>query len=307
MAELFAGNAAEVIGGVDAAAAAEMTLQGLSFATGQTKKAIISIRDDRDYEKVELKVREMEKLKSSNQALGGLGDVAALAEKVQGAVDAAVDAATAAAKAAGMKISTGGYTRSIEVQFNPSSIQLSGFAGDEDVSISEFSQGGNGGIRSGSVGAQVELNVKLIFDHTSNTAAFQQDLLNLMNANTLMSAAGSKLKDAVMGRARESVQISVEAFIAALRNDKTRAVCFEWGDMKYEGMLRQVYSNYTMFDMNGNPIRAEVTLNLYLVESTESVLKDYSNGYWFAAYKDAFIKGNPVAELALKSAAMEAD
>ncbi len=306
MADMFANSFAEVAGGTAAAVAAEGTLQGLSMLTGQTRKAIISIRDDRDYESAELKIREMEKLKAANPALGGLGNVEALAD-LENAVNNAVDVAAKAASAAGIKIATGGYTRSIEVQFNPSSIQISGFAGDEDVSISEFAQGGNGSIRSGSVGAQVELVVKLIFDHTSNTAAFQQDLMLLMNANALMSAAGSKLKDVLTGKARESVQISVEAFIAALRNDKTRAVCFEWGDMKYEGMLRQVYSTYTMFDMNGNPIRAEVTLNLYLVESTESILKDYSNGYWFAAYKDAFIKGNPVAELALKMARMDAD
>lgn len=300
--EMF-GTGAQVAGGLAAAAAAEHTVNVISALSGQTKKAFISIRDDRDYENAALKIKEMDELKSANPALGGLGDVAAL-ESITNSV---VDATAKAAKAAGLHISTGGYTRSIEVQFNPSTIQISGFAGDEDVSISEFAQGGNGSIRSGSVGAQVEMTVKLIFDHTSNTAAFQQDLMNLMSANALMSAAGSKLKDMVTGKVRESVQISTEAFIAALRNDKTRAICFEWGDMKYEGMLRQVYSNYTMFDMNGNPIRAEVTLNLYLVESTESILKDYSNGYWFAAYKECFIKGNPVAELALKNADMDAD
>jgi hypothetical protein len=295
----------EVLEGAIASAAAIGTSEAIAKVTGQSAKALISVRDERDYQKAGLKINEMEKLRVHHPATAGLGPVGNLTEAAKAV--ATSNLVEMGLEALGVKVAKGGYTRSMEVQFNPSSIRLSGFAGDEDVSISEFSQGEGGSIRSGSVGAQVELSFKLIFDHISNTAAFQQDLLLLMNASSLASAAGQKLMDAIKGRTKNSVQITVEAFIACLRNDKTRTVCFEWGDMRYEGVLRQINTAYTMFDMNGLPVRAEVGVNMYLVETEEKTLKDYSNGYWYNAYKAAFITGNPVAELAMEFGDLEFD
>ncbi len=302
---IFPDRGVEVLEGAAIAAAALGTSKAISAVTGQTTRALISVRDERDYQKAGLKIKNMEELRVHHPAMEGLGPVGNLSDAAKATatgnlMDMALDKA-------GVKVAKGGYTRSLEVQFNPSTLRLNGFAGDEDVSISEFSQGQGGSIRSGSVGAQVELSFKLIFDHTSNTAAFQQDLLSLMNASSLASAAGKKLLNAITGKKANSVQVSVEAFIACLRNDKTRTICFEWGDMRYEGVLRQVNSNYTLFDMNGLPVRAEVGVNMYLAETEQDTLKDYSKGYWYKAYKAAFITGNPVAEMAMEYGDIEFD
>ena len=108
------------------------------------------------------------------------------------------------------------------------------------------------------------------------------------------------MKDAAMdmltGNVSVSVQQTVEAFIAIMRNENCRMVCFEWGDLKYEGSLRRLNTEYTMFDITGAPIRAKVRMSIYLVETSDSVLRDYSNGHWFDAYHEAFIMGNPLAE-----------
>ena len=59
-----------------------------------------------------------------------------------------------------------------------------------------------------------------------------------------------------------------------------------------------------MFDQLGNPIRAEVGLMLYLVESSTL---DYSKGYWYDVYTEAFIDGNPLAEAYLAMADLPED
>ena len=145
----------------------------------------------------------------------------------------------------------------------------------------------------------MDFSVSLIFDQVSNTAAFQQDLLTISSSRGIQM--GGKIVTDVVGGffgggKPQSVQVMVEAFIAALRNDKTRMVCFEWGELCYEGMLRQVNTNYTMFDMLGNPVRAEVGLVLYLMETSAKGISDYTDRYWAVAYEEAFINGNPLAE-----------
>ncbi len=273
-------------------------LNSVMTATGSVEKATIWIRDEREL----LKKGIVKSGASGYVSSKGVGMLAA-ASTLTSYTPSVLDGVTNAIKSAvGIDLTSkkikrlqkGGYNRSIPVQFNPTSLRISGRGGDDDVQINNYTQAGRG-IGRGAMGFQIELSLNLIFDQVSNTAAFQQDMLTLSSSRAVSSAANI-VNEVALGRKTQSVQVVVEAFIAALRSDKTRMLCFEWGEMMYEGMLRTVNTEYTMFDINGNPVRASVGLLLYLIESTEDGLRDYSNRYWYQAYYDAFIKGNPAAE-----------
>jgi hypothetical protein len=279
-------------------------LNSVMTATGSVEKATIWIRDERELLKKGIK-KEGAKGYVSSKGLGMLGAASSLTSYTPSVLDGVTNAIKSAV---GLDLTSkkidrlkkGGYNRSIPVQFNPTSLRLSGHAGDDDVQITNFTQDGRG-IGRGAMNLQIEMSLNLVFDQISNTAAFQQDMLTLSSSRAISSVANIA-GNMIFGSKTQSVQVIVEAFIAALRSDKTRMVCFEWGEMMYEGMLRTVNTEYTMFDILGNPVRANVGLLLYLLESTEDGLKDYSNRYWYKAYYDAFIKGNPAAEAMTKLA-----
>ncbi|MBR1861748.1 MAG: hypothetical protein IJ796_07810 [Lachnospiraceae bacterium] len=264
-----------------------------STVTGNVAKAVIKIKDKRNLNEDDLNEREMAKIQSTI-AFGDIAELSAIAD----AANAAAGALKDVADALGVDLGDG-YTSKLEVQFNPTSIRISGYAGDDDAQIMDFSQNGRG-LTAGALSCNLQMSVNLIFDQISNTAAFQQDMLTFSSSSLASMGKGAltAAKDLLFGGKKLSLQMIVEAFVATMRNEKTREVCFEWGDMKYEGVLRQVNTDYTMFDINGNPVRATVGLSIYLRDNKE----DYSNGYWFDAYTAAFIDGNPMAMAALKMA-----
>ncbi len=273
--------------------ALDAVMNAVSTATGSVEKAYIRLRDQRSLKEKDLK--PVGPTPVLNSPLAGLVDTSALsaATSIAGSIRSAVSSKLGLTSQAPAE-----YNKSIEVQFNPSSIKISGHAGDDDVQITSYSQDGCG-IHRGSANLQMDFSVSLIFDQVSNTAAFQQDLLTISSSRGIQTGAkiaGDMVGSLLGGGKPQSLQVTVEAFIAALRNDKTRMVCFEWGELMYEGMLRQVNTNYTMFDMLGNPVRAEVSLVIYLMETSEKGISDYTNRYWQVAYEEAFINGNPFAE-----------
>ncbi len=273
-------------------------MNAVSTVTGSVEKAVIRLRDMRHFTEDQLK--ESKGATFSNSAMASLSnDLTVLKTAGTGLLGAA---ASAAKNLMGMTSQAPKeYNRAIQVQFNPSSLKLSGHAGDDDVQITNFTQDGRG-VSRGAANLQMDFSVNLIFDQISNTAAFQQDMLTL-SSSRLISSIGNNALNAIgnlLGGKPQSVQVTVEAFVAALRNDKTRMICFEWGELCYEGMLRQVNTTYTMFDVTGNPVRAEVGLVIYLMESSSQGIADYTNRYWYTAYYNAYIKGNPLAESMLK-------
>ncbi len=174
------------------------------------------------------------------------------------------------------------YDKTFIVQFNPSTLTLSSFAADSDVEIQDFQKEG-GGISKGSVELHVELSVQLVFDQMKLRQSFTEDTLNY-SYSALARNLGGMAVDAIQANPN-SVQTNVEGFMAALRNERTRRICFEWGKMKYQGILRNVNANYTMFDRYGKPVRATVGLKLYLRDQT---VTPSDQGYWEEAYNRAF-------------------
>lgn len=283
---------------------ASLAKNALSTVTGSVAKAVIRFKDERHKKTDDPQMEEGAELKGA--AVGGLGSVSSLAAYTPNIGDALMGAVTGA-----MGIKPGSeYNRSLVVQFNPASIRLQSHAGDDDVSKMNYKQDGSPGITNGEMDLHVDMSVDLIFDQISNMASFKSDIMDLSvygKAMEGLGAAGTGALGKMLGQKNVSVQQIVEAFIAIMRNPNCRKMCFEWGDLKYEGLLRTCNTTYTMFDMMGNPVRAKVTLTIYLVETVGKVVNDYSNGYWYGAYIEAFIKGNPLAESMLEMLDWEAD
>lgn len=275
----------------------------VSTGTGEIAKAIIRFKDKRPLTTGEPDKTEGAPL-SGTKGLGAVSNLAAYTPSIGGAI------LNAALGSLGLASGNTDYDKSITVQFNPSSIHLSGHAGDDDVQITNYTTSGKPGIGNGSMKLHVDMSVELIFDQTFNLQAFKQDLLSFNPADyggQLIKKGAQKIVGGLMGANTATVQQIVEAFVAIMRNEKCRLVCFEWGDMRYDGCLRTVNNEYTMFDIMGNPTRAKVKLTLYLVEVVGKKVMDYTDSYWFDAYYEAFIDGNPLAMAMVKMADLGAD
>ena len=71
---------------------------------------------------------------------------------------------------------------------------------------------------------------------------------------------------AAAGKKNNSVQYEVEALNAAVRDPRRRLCIFTWGDMEYQGMLNSVSGEYVMFNINGEPCRANVRMTMTLMD-----------------------------------------
>ena len=280
----------------------------VATSTGTVAKAVIKILDDRHLATDSIEKEEMVKESKEKSLLGDMGS-----DLVEAGLEKAAEAALTAAKS--LKTAAGGigsairskllgdgpalgkYDKMVEVQFNPTSLRITSHAGDEEVETMTVGQGGSQ-VGRGSADLHIELSVRLIFDQISNTGAFEQDMLTI-SSTRLVSELGGEISKDIFG-SPQSVQVVTEAFIGMLRNPHTRRICFQWAEFEYEGVVRWVNVNYTMFDMNGNPIRAEVDLRMYLVDP--DVDSSDSGGYWYDAYYAAFVQDNPAAMAMIKAA-----
>ncbi len=184
-----------------------------------------------------------------------------------------------------------GYDKVFKVQFNPSSLQISSLGGGDLVQKTDYSSkdGQGGKVAMELTKAHIEMSVQLIFDSLSdNYKAFASDLANFSSTNLInegLNLANNVVGEKLLGNSGIGVQAAVEAFIAAVRNPGTRLVCFEWGDMYYKGELKSVNATYTMFDSVGRPVRAKVSMSIYLEDEN---ISERDLGVWEVAYHDAF-------------------
>lgn len=165
----------------------------------------------------------------------------------------------------------------MEVQYNPSSIF---FTSQEGYSY-EVSDGGLGGqarqVSTTKAPSSVTMSCELIFDAMNKDDAFgltDQGLTPDRMLSLGMDIAKKKLSGGY------SVADHVNAIIACLFSSMTRQVIFYWGGMSFRGELTAVTAHYTMFNKDGNPIRAHVQIEIYQ--------KNEDNVYDQSQYKQAF-------------------
>lgn len=58
------------------------------------------------------------------------------------------------------------------------------------------------------------------------------------------------------------VQSDVQQFLALVQDPYVRQVAFCWGDLSYKGLLKNVETEYVLFNALGNPTRATINLTL---------------------------------------------
>ncbi|MCR5486518.1 MAG: hypothetical protein K6F35_03190 [Lachnospiraceae bacterium] len=175
-----------------------------------------------------------------------------------------------------------------KVQFNPSSLSLTGHSGGFVQKINYEGLGSSGGVSLTRGDTNISLSVTLLFDACDPADAFMSDKLS-----SSPTSIGTGVAKAVMsgtGKKNVNVQTRVEGFIATLRNPLTRVVTFSWGEFSYSGVLKSVNATYTMFNVTGEPVRANVALSIMCADEEVS---PNSLSWWQEKYKKAF-SGDPL-------------
>lgn len=130
----------------------------------------------------------------------------------------------------------------IKVQYNPASVQFYGFR--DAVEITQDNQ-----LRDFERPSMVEMSMELIFDTMENGTSFMMD-------KTAADVAKGLIKKS------KSVRPIVELLVAAMVFRSTRWVGFAMGDFTFWGELTSMDATYTMFNMDGDPVRAKVNISI---------------------------------------------
>lgn len=139
----------------------------------------------------------------------------------------------------------------VPVQYNPSSLSfhINSGGGDEEEEPGKKKAWKTGSQKDVSGGFRVELMI----DSANNQTAF------LEASRDAKYRSGGKLAEAVN---EESVRAQAESLVALLMRPETRQIVFCWNNLVYVGELQSVGIRYTMFNPSGNPVRANISLEL---------------------------------------------
>ncbi len=180
-------------------------------------------------------------------------------------------------------------SRTVTFQFNPAALRISAYGGGMAPITSYGSrQGAKAGseakdgcdmVNCGSIIETVTVSFKVVFDALRNPQAFLSDRVNPGPTNLARQGA-DRIRSAGC-----TVRPVAEGFLASVRNSSTRRVIFQWGGMRYGGYLNKAQCRYTMFDIVGEAVRAEVDLTLVC-----SCHNDYNNEKEWRDRYDAFMK-----------------
>lgn len=219
-------------------------------------------------------------------ATGALQTAASTGSNAIKAVGGAISGGDSPTIGAASTITNAGeFNKQFTVQFNPSTLNISGFSGGS-YDVVDFSGPGKA-VKNTPLDPNIAFNVTLIFDQTDLSTSFPMDSLTV-SASQLISNA---IKSITVGldTMSISVQAVTEAFIGILTNQYTKLICFQWGSLKYKGVLKSVNANYKMFDIYGRPARSEVALSLYLADKDVKQAGGANElGQWADAYNAAF-------------------
>ena len=165
------------------------------------------------------------------------------------------------------------------VKFNPSELTINAVGGGR-VAKTNF-DGSASKVEYAAMDVNIQLMVKLIFDDMDIADSFMEEKINPLKAPINI---GKDVYKTVKGK-RNSVQAQVEGFIAALRNNYTRRVEFNWGKLTYKGVLNYMNAEYTMFSIHGRPVRAHVDIGILC---SDADINSQTMGQWKSKYEKAF-------------------
>lgn len=260
---------------------------------GHVSKAIIEIEDERIGPQDITVTQERRRSASSNLLAGAADRVQSAAQTVA----ANIPGANALDRLAQTfsENAGGNAKRRFEVKFNPSEITFQA-SGGRRVARTNFSESGVMAMKYVEMKSRVQIRVPLIFDDYERTETFMMEKFSDPTAilRTGVTAAVSAAK-----KKTYSVRSQVEGLIGALRNTHTRKITFYWGKMCYKGVLNELSAQYTMFSIEGRPVRAVVNLGFVCADETEA---DGNMGQWSASYQKAFAKDSAKLESVMQNA-----
>ena len=168
----------------------------------------------------------------------------------------------------------------LQVKYNPSSIKYKSRS-------SNFAQSGPGGmgvnqITQSASPSETTMTVELVFDDVNIQDAFMWEKFGLTAGGAVSSVAGIAKQ---INKDGYSVQAQVEGLIALITQSEARSVVFYWSEMAFAGVVASVDATYTMFNPQGHPIRANVTLHIFQA-GEEAVNKEMQ--YWNKAFNKLF-------------------
>lgn len=247
--------------------------------SGAISKAVIEIHDERPKNVKVLTTNVKSKMADlqTGVALDTLGDIV---NDIKNDVEANI------ADLQNRVPSTSENVKRFEVKFNPNQISFQVYAGKEVVeqNLTQSQSNNNQQVAAKylTIAPRIQMNVQLVFEDYERTEAFMMEKIGDTSAllrTGVVAAVNAKSKKTY------SVRTQVEGFIAAMRDNYTRKITFNWGKMSYTGILLNVSAQYTMFSMDGNPIRANVNLGILCADSS---IEDNDMGAWQNSFKKVF-------------------
>jgi len=126
----------------------------------------------------------------------------------------------------------------IEVQFNPSEIHIS--AGGKLTKEKTGVDKNKRNVDYGSSGAKIGVSIPFIFEE----------------AKALEESAKKS------GSLKNDMTEQINMLLDAVRTPYSRKIIFRWGSQVYSGNLQSVTVEYVMFNSQGIPVRAKVTIEI---------------------------------------------
>lgn len=189
-----------------------------------------------------------------------------------------IDTNTADFKTVSAMADTNGYY-AMAVQYNPSSLRFSTAAGV--LRQPGVGDAGDNQYTQVNVQGKTQLSVQLIFEDINLKDAFMWEKYRLSIDDGVSAVQG--IMSAKAGG--YSVQKQVDGILSLVTQTTTRQVIFYWGKLSFHGELTNVSANYTMFNMTGNPIRAQLDLTIRQGEAETGASE---RQYWDKAFDKLF-------------------
>ncbi|MBE5913394.1 MAG: hypothetical protein E7274_04990 [Pseudobutyrivibrio ruminis] len=174
----------------------------------------------------------------------------------------------------------------LEVEFNPSTLRYTARNGSQQQQSVTGDMAGH--IAQYNVDAETKLHFEMYVDSAICLSA---------STGATLSTAISAGMNIFKGRDYYNIAPIVDGLCSLCHDFETQYVIFAWGKMAFYGILEEVNADYVMFDTDGKPIRAKVSVGIRQSgkttkdEGEESFLSK-SQQYWDDVYKNYFGKGN---------------